>query len=96
MARIILHCDCNCFFASCELLSHPELRSLPVAVCGDPTERHGIILSGAGQGARRLISFDRTRIPLRLPIPTTGIKPYHLSSLSSSLQQCDTTHIACA
>ena len=45
MDRIILHCDCNCFFASCELLSHPELRSLPVAVCGDPTERHGIILA---------------------------------------------------
>ena len=45
MDRIILHCDCNCFFASCELLSHPELRALPVAVCGDPTERHGIILA---------------------------------------------------
>lgn len=43
--RIILHCDCNCFYASCELLSHPDLRQLPVAVCGDPTERHGIILA---------------------------------------------------
>ncbi|MFQ6978323.1 MAG: hypothetical protein ACLRSD_16265 [Oscillibacter sp.] len=30
-------CDCNCFYASCELLSHPDLRQLPVAVCGDPT-----------------------------------------------------------
>lgn len=45
MDRIILHCDCNCFYASCELLSRPELRQLPVAVCGDPTERHGIILA---------------------------------------------------
>ena len=45
MDRIILHCDCNCFYASCELLSHPDLRNLPVAVCGDPTERHGIILA---------------------------------------------------
>ena len=45
MYRIILHCDCNCFYASCELLSHPDLRQLPVAVCGDPTERHGIILA---------------------------------------------------
>lgn len=45
MDRIILHCDCNCFYASCELLSHPDLRRLPVAVCGDPTERHGIILA---------------------------------------------------
>lgn len=45
MDRIILHCDCNGFFASVELLSHPELRDLPVAVCGDPKSRHGIILA---------------------------------------------------
>lgn len=43
--RTILHCDCNSFYASCELLSHPELRNVPVAVCGDPAERHGIILA---------------------------------------------------
>lgn len=45
MDRVILHCDLNCFFASVELLDHPELRHLPVAVCGDPTSRHGIILA---------------------------------------------------
>ncbi len=45
MDRTILHCDLNCFFASVELLDHPELRELPVAVCGDPTSRHGIILA---------------------------------------------------
>ena len=45
MNRIILHCDCNSFYASCELLSRPELRDVPVAVCGDPTQRHGIILA---------------------------------------------------
>ena len=45
MGRIILHCDLNCFYASVELLSHPELRALPVAVCGDPESRHGIILA---------------------------------------------------
>ena len=42
---MILHCDCNSFYASCELLSRPELRGVPVAVCGDPAERHGIILA---------------------------------------------------
>lgn len=45
MDRIIYHCDCNGFFASVELLSHPELRNRPVAVCGDPKSRHGIILA---------------------------------------------------
>ncbi len=43
--RTILHCDLNCFFASVELRDHPELRELPVAVCGDPSSRHGIILA---------------------------------------------------
>lgn len=45
MERVIFHCDLNCFYASVELLSHPELRHLPVAVCGDPASRHGIILA---------------------------------------------------
>ena len=45
MPRIILHCDLNCFYASVELLSHPELKNVPVAVCGDPEARHGIILA---------------------------------------------------
>lgn len=45
MERVILHCDCNCFFALVELLAHPELREQPVAVCGDPEARHGIILA---------------------------------------------------
>ena len=45
MDRTILHCDCNSYFASVELLSHPELKSQPVAVCGDPAARHGVILA---------------------------------------------------
>lgn len=43
--RVILHCDLNSFYASVELLEHPELKGLPVAVCGDPESRHGIILA---------------------------------------------------
>ena len=43
--RIILHCDLNSFFASVELLSRPDLADAPVAVCGDPASRHGIILA---------------------------------------------------
>ena len=43
--RVILHCDCNNFYASVELLKFPELRRKPVAVAGDPEGRHGIILA---------------------------------------------------
>ena len=43
--RAILHCDLNNFFASVEMLSKPELRSVPMAVSGDPNKRHGIILA---------------------------------------------------
>lgn len=45
MDRTILHCDMNSFYASVELLEHPELKGKPVAVCGDPESRHGIILA---------------------------------------------------
>ncbi len=43
--RVVLHSDCNCFYASVELLHHPELRGKPVAVGGDPESRQGIILT---------------------------------------------------
>ena len=45
MDRIILHSDCNCFYASVEMLHHPELEGLPLAVGGDPEARHGIVLT---------------------------------------------------
>ena len=43
--RVVLHSDCNCFYASVELLHHPELKGKPVAVGGDPESRHGIVLT---------------------------------------------------
>lgn len=45
MERIILHSDCNSFYASVECLHHPEIREKPVAVGGDIEQRHGIILA---------------------------------------------------
>jgi DNA polymerase-4 len=43
--RTILHSDLNNFYASAACLSRPELRDVPMAVCGDPEARHGIVLS---------------------------------------------------
>ncbi len=45
MDRIILHCDCNSYFASVETILRPELSAVPMAVAGDPENRHGIILA---------------------------------------------------
>lgn len=45
MNRVILHSDCNSFYASVECLYHPELRDKPVAVGGDVETRRGIILA---------------------------------------------------
>lgn len=45
MARIILHCDLNNYFASMEINRYPEYRGKPLAVCGNIAERHGIVLA---------------------------------------------------
>lgn len=45
MKRCVLHIDCNKFYASVECLYRPELRDKPMAVGGDPENRHGIILT---------------------------------------------------
>ncbi|MEI6738156.1 MAG: DNA polymerase IV, partial [Pseudomonadota bacterium] len=43
--RVILHCDLNNFYASVECLYNPAIREFPVAVCGNPQERRGIVLA---------------------------------------------------
>lgn len=45
MGRIIFHIDQNCYFASVEMIYHPECRDVPMAVVGDKEARHGIILA---------------------------------------------------
>ncbi len=45
MNRVILHCDLNNFYASVECLYNPEIRDVPVAVCGSQDLRHGIVLA---------------------------------------------------
>lgn len=43
--RVILHCDCNSFFASVETVLNPKYASVPMAVCGSEEDRHGIVLA---------------------------------------------------
>lgn len=43
--RTVLHCDMNNYFASVETVAKPGLAKVPMAVCGDPRLRHGIVLA---------------------------------------------------
>lgn len=45
MTKTILHCDLNNFYASVEQKLHPEHDGKPLAVCGNPEVRHGIVLA---------------------------------------------------
>lgn len=45
MERSILHCDLNNFYATAECVNDPSLSGKYVAVCGDPSQRHGIVLA---------------------------------------------------
>lgn len=45
MDRTILHCDLNAFYASVECVFNPHLKTIPMAVAGNPKHRHGIILA---------------------------------------------------
>ena len=41
----IAHVDINSCYAAIECLYHPELRHLPVAICGDIELRKGIVIA---------------------------------------------------
>ena len=77
MDRVILHCDLNSFFASVELLSHPELRDLPVAVSGDPAVRHGIILAKNDRAKRAGVQTAETIWQAKKKCPSLVLLPPH-------------------
>lgn len=58
--RVILHSDANCFFASVEMATNPDLKGLPLAVCGAVEERHGIVLAKSGEAGRTGIKTGMT------------------------------------
>ena len=77
MDRVILHCDLNSFYASVELLDHPELRDRPVAVCGDPNSRHGIILAKNEPAKRYKVQTAETIWQARRKCPELVLLPAH-------------------
>ena len=75
--RVILHCDLNSFFASVELLDKPTLRDVPVAVCGDPKSRHGIILAKNEPAKKMGVKTAETLWQARKKCPVLVLLPPH-------------------
>lgn len=78
MDRVILHCDCNNYFASVELLDKPELRDQPVAVAGDPEGRHGIILAKNQIAKKYGVQTAETLWQARKKCPGLVLLPPHM------------------
>lgn len=77
MDRVIYHCDCNSFYCSVELLSHPELKAVPTAVCGDPKSRHGIILAKNEPAKRFGVRTAETIWQAKQKCPELVLLPAH-------------------
>ena len=77
MERTILHCDLNGFYASVELRDRPDLWDKPVAVCGDPESRHGIILAKNEAAKRFQVKTAETIWQARKKCPGLILLPAH-------------------
>ena len=75
--RVILHCDCNCFFASVEMVAHPEYRDVPMAVCGSAADRHGIVLAKNELAKKAGVSTGEVIWQAKQKCPTLVIAPPH-------------------
>lgn len=77
MDRVILHCDCNAFYASVETLLRPELERVPMAVCGDPESRHGIILAKNERAKKFGVATAETIWQAKRKCPGLTLVPPH-------------------
>ena len=73
--RSILHCDLNNFFASVEMIDRPELENFPMAVCGDPSSRHGIILSKNEEAKKFGVKTAETIVSAKYKCPELVLVP---------------------
>ncbi len=99
MSRVIFHSDANSFYASVECLYDPSIRDKPVAVCGDPEARHGIVLTANGIAKKYGV---RTGSPIwqaqRLCPDLVTVRPdyslyLHFSNMLRALYEEYTDHV---
>ena len=77
MERVILHCDCNSFFASVETALNPSYRGVPMAVCGSQEDRHGIVLAKNEEAKKYGIQTAETVFSAKRKCPNLIIASPH-------------------
>ena len=82
MDRVILHCDLNGFYAAVETLMNPALKDVPMAVAGDPENRHGIILAKNELAKKYNIKTAETIWQAKKKCPELVLVPPHHSQYS--------------
>lgn len=90
MERVILHSDLNNFYASVEQRDNPALRGKPVAVCGDPEARHGIVLAKSQEAKRYGISTGQVIWEAKQACPDLVVVPPNYArycQISATMQE---------
>lgn len=83
--RVILHCDCNSFFASVETVLNPAYKNVPMAVCGSTEDRHGIVLAKNELAKKYDIKTAETVYSAKKKCPALVIaEPHHEEYLKYS------------
>lgn len=77
MERIVIHSDLNNFYASVERLFNPDLKGLPVAVCGNAEERRGIVLAKSEEAKRFNVKTGDTVWQAKKKCPALVVVPPH-------------------
>ena len=82
MSRLILHCDCNSFFASVETVLNPQYKNVPMAVCGSQEARHGIVLAKNELAKKYKINTAETVFSAKKKCPGLVIAEPHYEEYS--------------
>ncbi|HHT44671.1 MAG TPA: DNA polymerase IV [Fastidiosipila sp.] len=79
MDRQVLHIDMNSYYASVECMYNPALRQGPMAVCGDPVNRHGIVLAKNEAAKKDGVKTGEAIWEAKQKCPNLVIVPPHYS-----------------
>ncbi|MDR0570959.1 MAG: DNA polymerase IV [Clostridiales Family XIII bacterium] len=91
--KTILHSDCNGFYAGVECLLNPELNNRPMAVCGDPASRHGIVLAKNEKAKAFGVATAETIWQARRKCPDLALVPPHREEYVKYSRLCNEIYL---